>query len=109
MIVGDAAIRAGLTSPTMLVVTAITAVSTFTLVNQSLNGSVTVIRFFIITASAFLGLFGFFIALFGVLLYICSLESFGMPYLKPLAPIEFRKLATALLQMPWKYRVKRDP
>ncbi|QHT62133.1 spore germination protein [Paenibacillus lycopersici] len=108
LIVGDAAIRAGLTSPTMLVITAVTAVSTFTLVNQSLNGSVTVIRLFIIAFSAVLGLLGFFVSVFAVLLYLCSLESFGMPYMQPLAPISFRKLATAVLQLPWKYRAKRS-
>ncbi|REE80227.1 GerA spore germination protein [Paenibacillus taihuensis] len=108
LIVGDAAIRAGLTSATMLVVTAVTAVSTFTLVNQSLNGSVTVIRFYMMIASSFLGLFGFFISLFSVMLYLCTLESFGMPYLKPLAPFEFKKMLTAVWQLPWKYRAKRN-
>ncbi|SFS57939.1 spore germination protein [Paenibacillus sp. BC26] len=108
LIVGDAAIRAGLTSPTMLVVTAVTAVSTFTLVNQSLNGSATVIRFYIIVASAFLGLFGFFISFFSVMLYFCTLESFGMPFLKPIAPFQFKKMLTAVWQLPWKYRAKRN-
>ncbi|MBP3961479.1 spore germination protein [Paenibacillus lignilyticus] len=108
LIVGDAAIRAGLTSPTMLVITAVTAVSTFTLVNQSLNGSVTVIRFYIIIAAAFLGLFGFFLSLFSVMLYYCTLESFGMPFLKPIAPFQFKKMLTAVWQLPWKYRAKRN-
>lgn len=108
LIVGDAAIRAGLTSASMLVITAVTAVSTFTLVNQSLNGSVTVIRFYMMIAASFLGLFGFFISLFSVMLYLCTLESFGMPFLKPLAPFEFKKLITAVWQLPWKYRVKRN-
>ncbi|SEM64717.1 spore germination protein [Paenibacillus sp. OV219] len=108
LIVGDAAIRAGLTSPTMLVITAVTAVSTFTLVNQSLNGSVTVIRFYMMIAASFLGLFGFFISLFSVMLYFCTLESFGMPFMKPLAPFEFKKMITAVWQLPWKYRVKRN-
>ncbi|SDX38822.1 spore germination protein [Paenibacillus sp. CF384] len=108
LIVGDAAIRAGLTSPTMLVVTAVTAVSTFTLVNQSLNGSATVIRLYIIVASSFLGLFGFFISFFSVMLYFCTLESFGMPFLKPIAPFQFKKMLSAVWQLPWKYRAKRN-
>ncbi|MCQ6560793.1 spore germination protein [Paenibacillus mendelii] len=107
LIVGDAAIRAGLTSPTMLVVSAVTAVATFTLVNQSLNGTVTIIRIYIMFVSSLLGLFGFFVSFFSVLLYMCNLESFGMPYLKPVAPIRFRKLMTALLQLPWKFRAKK--
>lgn len=107
LIVGDAAIRAGLTSPTMLVISAVTAVATFTLVNQSLNGSITIIRLFILTASASLGLFGFFVSVFAVLVYICSLESFGMPFMQPLAPFAFKKMLSAVFQLPWEYRAKR--
>jgi len=101
LIVGDAAIRAGLTSPTMLVTAAVTAVATFTLVNQSLNGSVSVLRLFILALSSVLGLFGFFIGLFAVIVYICSLESFGHPYMLPIAPIKWKKVLGALIQLPW--------
>ncbi|MFC4099907.1 spore germination protein [Paenibacillus xanthanilyticus] len=107
LIVGDAAIRAGLTSPTMLVVTAVTAVATFTLVNQSLNGSVLIMRLYIMLISSILGLFGFFIGLFTVLLYISSLESFGMPYISFGEIKSARQLVTILLQLPWKLRAKR--
>ncbi|MCK9911505.1 spore germination protein, partial [Microbacteriaceae bacterium K1510] len=44
LIIGDAAIGAGLTSPALLVVIGTTAVATFTLVNQSLSGAVSVLR-----------------------------------------------------------------
>ncbi|WP_318152700.1 spore germination protein [Paenibacillus terricola] len=101
LIVGDAAIRAGLTSPTMLVAAAVTAVATFTLVNQSLNGSVSVIRLFILILSSILGIFGFFISVFVVLVYMCSLESFGHPFMAPIAPIEWRKLLRAIIHVPW--------
>ncbi|GMK42363.1 spore germination protein [Paenibacillus sp. CCS19] len=101
LIVGDAAIRAGLTSPTMLVAAAVTAVATFTLVNQALNGSVSVIRLFILIMSSILGIFGFFVSVFVVLVYMCSLESFGHPFMAPIAPIEWRKLLRAIIQVPW--------
>ncbi|GFN29800.1 hypothetical protein PCURB6_00600 [Paenibacillus curdlanolyticus] len=101
LIVGDAAIRAGLTSPTMLVVAAVTAVATFTLVNQTLNGTVSVLRLFILALSSVLGIFGFFIALFAVMVYVCSLESFGHPYMLPIAPIKWKKLLDVLTQLPW--------
>jgi len=107
LIVGDAAIRAGLTSPTMLVAAAVTAVATFTLVNQSLNGSVSVIRLFILLLSSILGIFGFFISLFAVLVYICSLESFGHPYLLPLAPIKWKDVLGSLIQLPWSVQEKQ--
>lgn len=107
LIVGDAAIRAGMTSPTMLVMAAVTAVSTFTLVNQSLSGSVSIIRYLILICSSVLGIFGFFIGTFAVVIYLCSLESFGRSYLEPLAPLRFKQLLPALIQMPWKLRSGR--
>ncbi|MBB3109825.1 hypothetical protein FHS18_001888 [Paenibacillus phyllosphaerae] len=107
LIVGDAAIRAGLTSPTMLVASAVTAVATFTLVNQSLNGSVTILRLYIMLVSCVLGLFGFFIALFSVLLYMCTLESFGRPFISFSEMRNAKELVTILLQWPWRDRAKR--
>ncbi|MCR2802468.1 spore germination protein [Paenibacillus soyae] len=102
LIIGDAAIRAGMTSPTMLVVAAVSAVSTFTLVNQSLAGTVTLMRVGVLILSSVLGMFGFFVGMFALLLYMCSLESFGQPYLMPLAPFRFKDTISALFQKPWK-------
>ncbi|MGO4543359.1 spore germination protein [Paenibacillus sp. 2TAB23] len=107
LIVGDAAIRAGMTSPTMLVMAAVTAVSTFTLVNQSLSGSVSVIRYFVLICSSVLGIFGFFVGTFAVIIYLCTLESFGRSYLEPLAPLSFKQLIPAIMQLPWKLRSGR--
>jgi len=100
LIVGDAAIRAGLTSPTMLFVAAITAVATFTLVNQSLSGTVSVFRLFILTCSSVLGMYGFCIALLALVAYVSRLESFGLPYLAPLSPLSLRDLIPAFLIKP---------
>ncbi|REK77785.1 spore germination protein [Paenibacillus paeoniae] len=102
LIIGDAAIRAGMTSPTMLVVAAVSAVSTFTLVNQSLAGSVSLFRIVILILSSILGMFGFFVGMFGLLLYMCSLESFGQPYMQPIAPLRIKDTISSLLQKPWK-------
>ncbi|WP_042358798.1 spore germination protein [Geomicrobium sp. JCM 19055] len=84
LIVGDAAIRAGLTSPATLVVGAITLISTYTLTDQSLAGNILIIRFFIVGLAALLGLYGFFIGVFLLLIYIASLTSFGFPFVSPL-------------------------
>jgi len=107
LIIGDAAIRAGMTSPTMLVVAAVSAVSTFTLVNQSLAGSVTLFRIFILVLSSVLGMFGFFAGMFALLLYMCSLESFGQPYLQPIAPLRIKDIVASLIQKPWDLRTNR--
>ncbi|GIP33225.1 spore germination protein [Paenibacillus sp. J2TS4] len=108
LIVGDAAIRAGITSPTMLFVAAITAVATFTLVNQSLSGTVSVIRFFVLICSSFLGMYGFCLALITLVTYLSRLESFGLPYLSPLSPLSPRDLLAGLLIKP-RDNVKKRP
>ena len=55
LIIGDATIRAGVTSPEMIVVIAISTIASFTLVNQSLVTSVSILRVAFIFASAFSG------------------------------------------------------
>lgn len=101
LIIGDAAIRAGMTSPTMLVVAAVSAVSTFTLVNQSLAGAVSVFRVGVLILASIFGMFGFFIGMFAIIIYLCSLESFGQPYLLPVAPFQIKDIVSALIQKPW--------
>ncbi len=64
LIIGDAAIRSGITSPSMVVVIATSTVATFTLLNQSFVGAVSLLRFSSIIATAIFGLFGFFMSLF---------------------------------------------
>lgn len=102
LIIGDAAIRAGMTSPTMLVVAAVSAVATFTLVNQSLAGAVSVFRFGVLILASVFGMFGFFVGMFAILVYLCSLESFGQHYLQPAAPFHVKDIVSALIQKPWK-------
>ncbi|UQZ85293.1 Spore germination protein XA [Paenibacillus konkukensis] len=109
LIIGDAAIRAGLASPTMLIACSVTAVATFTLVNQTLSGAVSVLRIFVLLCASFLGLFGFFLAMFFIVVYLSGLRSFGLPYLAPLSPVSIRGLLPALLSLPWNKQKQRPP
>jgi spore germination protein KA len=104
LIIGDAAIRAGLASPALIVVIALSAVATYTLVNQSLTGTVSILRIYCLVISAFLGVYGFFIAVFSVLIYLCHLESFKLSYLEPISSLNFKEYLSALLVDPFKRR-----
>ncbi|MEK5645414.1 spore germination protein [Paenibacillus cellulositrophicus] len=101
IVVGDAAIRAGLASTTLLVVSAVTAVSSFTLVNQSLVGSVSIVRLFVLMCSSVLGMYGFILSTIAVILYLSRLESFGVPYLAPLSPLTWKDFIAAIIRKPW--------
>ncbi|MGM0863361.1 MAG: spore germination protein [Bacillota bacterium] len=104
LIIGDAAIRAGLASGIMIVIIALTAVSTFTLVNQSLTGTVSILRVYAMILSAFLGIYGLFLGMFSILLYLSRLESFKVSYLEPLTSLTFKEYLSALIINPFKRR-----
>ncbi|WP_219836877.1 spore germination protein [Paenibacillus sp. R14(2021)] len=98
IIVGDAAIRAGITSPTVTVVAATTVIAGYTLVNPTLSGIVSVVRILIMFICSILGMFGFFLSIFFVIAYLSDLKSFGVPYLSPISPPSWEDLRGALLK-----------
>ncbi|MFD0960171.1 spore germination protein [Paenibacillus chungangensis] len=108
LIIGDASIRAGMVSPLMIVVTAITVVAGATLVNQSLTSTTILLRFVSFLLSAILGMYGFILSMILLVIYLASFESFGVPYLAPAAPLQPKDLLRSLFKLPQKW-MKRRP
>ena len=107
LIIGDAAIRAGLVSPSSVVVGSITAVAGATLVNQTLSSVVSVLRFGLFFVSSFLGMYGLILGLILLLAYMSRLRTFGIPYLAPLSPMMPKDFLKSVLRSPWKWNRKR--
>lgn len=108
LIIGDAAIRAGLTSPAMLVVIAASTIATFTLVNQTLIGVVSLVRFYIIIFVAIFGFFGFFVAIFILGTCIARVQSFGVPYLQLALRLSVKNTFKSLTKLPEQKNTKRQ-
>ncbi|WBX78724.1 spore germination protein [Virgibacillus salarius] len=104
IIIGDALIRAGLASATLIVVIALSTLSTYTLVNQSLIGTVSIVRVYMILISGFLGIYGFLLGLLSIVVYLARLESFSLSYLEPVVALSFKEFLAALLVNPFKRR-----
>lgn len=110
LIIGQAAISAGIASPGIIVVVAISVISTFTLVNQSLAGTVSYVRLFNYTTSSLLGLAGFYLSLFLIVVYMANLRSFHIPYLAPFAPIHSKEgFFQSFFRKPYQYYQDRPP
>ncbi|WP_224753798.1 spore germination protein [Paenibacillus terricola] len=107
LVIGDAAIRAGLVSPSVVVVGAITAVSGATLVNQTLSTTVSIIRLFIFVLGGILGMYGVILGIILFAAYTSRLHSFGVPFMTPYSPLRIKELLAAFLRVPWKYIAKR--
>lgn len=100
LIIGDAAIRAGITSPTIIVAVAIAIVASSTLENQTLSGTAAHLRICVVLLSSIFGMFRFLISFIGLVLYLSSLESYGVPYLSPYSPFVKNDFAEAVLKKP---------
>lgn len=107
LVIGDAAIRAGLVSPSVVVVGAVTAVTGSTLVNQTLSTTVSIVRLFIFLLGCILGMYGVILGVILFAAYTSRLQSFGVPFMTPLSPLRIKELLSAFLRVPWKYIGKR--
>ncbi len=100
LILGDAAISAGLASAPVIMVCSLTAVCTF-IVPPFMNGQV-LLRFANIILADVLGFPGVVVSVCFLLCTLCSKESFGVPYLLPFSPISIDGLCDSLSVMPKK-------
>lgn len=87
LVIGEAAIRSGITSPAMVLVVAATAVATFSLPSTTLANTATYIRFFALFLASAFGFFGLLLAYLLVLANLAGMTSLGVPYASPLFPL----------------------
>ena len=83
LIVGQAAVDAGIVSTIVVIVVALTAIASFSVPNETMASAFRILKFFFILLAAIWGLYGFFLAWLVLIVHLCSLESFGEPYLMP--------------------------
>ena len=107
LIIGDAAVQAGIVSPFLVIVVAVTAISSFTIPVYSAGITLRVLRFSAMFFAAVLGLFG--VVMFFLLLcsHLVILKSFGVPYASPMVPYGINDLKDFLIRFPLKVMKKR--
>ncbi|KAA9028542.1 spore germination protein [Niallia endozanthoxylica] len=98
LVIGEAAVTAGFVSAPMVIVIAITGICGF--VVSSLNDAIILSRFLLIFLAGALGLYGILMGFLMLLGHLCSLRSFGSPFLSPQAPIFWSGWADSIIRMP---------
>ncbi len=103
LIMGDAAVSAGIVGAPVVITVAITAVAGFLVPSQS--DSASILRFIMMLAAAFMGLYGVAFAFLAVMIHLSTLDSFGVPYFDGFAWT--RNLQDSIIRMPLWSMVKR--
>lgn len=100
IVLGDAATKAGLVSPTTLVVLAIGVISTFTIPNYEMSLTIRFIKFPMLILANLFGFLGLISGLYLLLVSLISLDSFGIPYFSPFAPLRTSGLKDSIIRFP---------
>ncbi|THF77547.1 spore germination protein [Cohnella fermenti] len=100
LIIGQAAVQAGLVSPFMVIVVAMTGISSFAIPGYTSSLAIRLLRFPLLIASGLFGLLGFATMAFALLLHVLSIHSFGEPYLAPASPYRPSDQRDMLLRVP---------
>jgi len=101
LVIGQAAVAAGLVSPISVIVVAITAISSYAIPNYAAGTAIRILRFILIILAGVLGGVGIVSGLMVILVHLSSLRSFGIPYLSPLAPLSLKDLKDTMVRVPW--------
>lgn len=107
LILGEAAIRAGLASPAVIIIVAITAIASFTVPAFDLGISGRLLLFLFIMLGATIGLLGIQLGLLMLLIHLCSLRSFGTPYFVPIGPMVVKDWRDVFIRIWWWGMLKR--
>lgn len=101
LVLGQAAVEAGLVSPAMVIVVSITAIAGFIFPSFEIGISARILRFGFMGLAASFGFYGIFLGTIALVLHLCHLQSFGVPYMTPFAPFRVSDQKDNVIRMPW--------
>ena len=90
LILGEAAVKAGIVSPIMIITIAISYIASLVFNDPDFNNEIRIFRFLFLISAAILGLYGIFLIFLFMLIKLCSHTSFGKSYTTPLSPFKIK-------------------
>lgn len=100
LVIGQAAVEAGIVSSAMVIVVSLTAISSFVSPTFNMSIAVRMLRFPLMILAATFGLFGMIMGLIMMVLHLTSLRSFGIPYMAPNGPFILQDQKDAMIRLP---------
>jgi spore germination protein KA len=98
LVIGEAVVSAGLVAAPTVIVVALTAITSFVVPNQ--QEIAIILRLGLAVFAGILGAYGIIIGLLFTFIHLASLNSFGVPYLSPVIPLQIGDLKDVAVRAP---------
>ncbi len=109
LILGDALVSAGIMSPMMIIIIALSAISGLVFNEIELVNAIRAWRFILILLSSLLGIYGIYLGFIIIISKLTSLRSLNKPYFYPFSPFNLREQKDALIKTNDKSKKYRNP
>lgn len=101
LVIGDAIVSAGLVSNIMVIVVAITAISSFVIPSIEMNTTIRLLRYPFMLAASLFGFFGIAIGTIILFIHLINLRSLNQPYFYPVVPFKPLVFKEIFLRLPF--------
>lgn len=86
LVLGDAAVSAGIVSPIMVILVAVTAISSIFFVYYDFQSFIRLYRYSLMILSSIFGIIGVLFGFIFIITNLCNIKSFGKPFMYPISP-----------------------
>ncbi len=100
LVIGQAAVQAGIVSAPVVIVVATTGISSFAIPRYNFGTAYRLLRFPMLIFAGALGLYGIISGLFLIMIHLLGLRSFGVPYMSPVVPQTLQSLKDVFIRAP---------
>lgn len=101
IVLGQAAVSAGLVSPAMVMIVSLTGLASFAIPSFAIAIPLRLLRFGLMVTGSILGIFGIMAIFMVVVAHLASLRSFGVPYTGPIFPFRATDMKDFVVRVPW--------
>ncbi len=97
IIIGQAAVSAGVFSPLLLIVISMSLIASFVPSDYMIVNPFRILKFLLIIASGTFGFYGFTLVVVLIISHLVSINTFGVPYMAPAAPFNMRDFLKSIV------------
>ncbi|MDF2960998.1 MAG: spore germination protein [Paenibacillus sp.] len=108
LVIGEAAIAAGIASPSMVIIVSLTGIASFAIPQYSVAIGIRILRFPLMILAALLGGYGLMLGMILILLHLCKLRPLGQCYMSPLAPLSLSEWRDVFVRAPLRQLMRKS-